>query len=87
MLTYVLGTSEKVSVSDCRTDGCGKNSECIREQAYFVCRCLPGYSSVPDKGCQRGKFSIPSLSLHNKHLHVHCIQYIGFIRSTNAVVH
>lgn len=47
--------SEKSGEVDCRTEGCGKNAECIREDAEFVCRCLPGYSGRPEVDCQRGK--------------------------------
>lgn len=42
---------------DCRTQGCGKNAECIREQAFFVCRCLPGTSGQPNLECTRGEFT------------------------------
>lgn len=40
---------------DCRTEGCGKNAECIREQAFFVCRCPPGMNGIPEKECYRGE--------------------------------
>lgn len=49
------GTSDNTTKTDCRTEGCGKNSECIREQAFFVCRCLPGFSGAPEIGCLRGE--------------------------------
>lgn len=59
MFTFFLclGSIEK-STPDCRTEECGDNSECIREHAFFVCRCLPGFAGTPDKGCQRGKSSL-----------------------------
>lgn len=64
------GSSEK-SVSDCRTEGCTPNSECIREQAFFVCRCLPGYIGDPKEGCQRGKYSYSKSScFFFNHLHI-----------------
>lgn len=40
---------------DCRTQGCGKNAECIREQAEFVCRCPPGTKGLPNIECVRGE--------------------------------
>lgn len=55
MGNVISGTSDNTTKTDCRTEGCGKNSECIREQAFFVCRCLPGYSGVPEIGCIRGE--------------------------------
>ncbi|CAH1986493.1 unnamed protein product [Acanthoscelides obtectus] len=45
-------SSERSSV-DCRTEGCGKHAECIREQALFVCRCLPGYTGNAEQDCER----------------------------------
>lgn len=49
-------------VVDCRTLGCGKNAECIREQAEFVCRCPPGTKGLPNIECQRGE-STPVITL------------------------
>lgn len=51
---FYSGTAER-GVVDCRTEGCGQNAECIREQAFFVCRCLPGTSGRPEVECRRGK--------------------------------
>ncbi|XP_026669631.1 neurogenic locus notch homolog protein 1-like, partial [Ceratina calcarata] len=39
------------SLGDCRTNGCGKGAECIRDGAIFVCRCPPGTSGSPDVEC------------------------------------
>lgn len=50
----ILGSQDR-SALDCRTEGCGKNAECIREQAFFVCRCKPGYSGEPETECRKGK--------------------------------
>lgn len=67
-----LGTIEERHVVDCRTDGCGKNAECIREQAFFVCRCLPGHTGRPEVGCQRGKKTLmltPILNCYSQTLY------------------
>lgn len=53
---------------DCRTQGCGKNAECIREQAEFVCRCPPGTKGLPNVECRRGE-SAPLIPLIMIFLH------------------
>ena len=40
---------------DCRTVGCGKNAECIRDGTEFVCRCPPGTTGSPNVECATGK--------------------------------
>lgn len=41
--------------TDCRTEGCGKNAECIREGAAFVCHCLPGTTGRAEVECRSGR--------------------------------
>lgn len=75
---------------DCRTEGCGKNAECIREDAFFVCRCLPGFSGRPDVECQSGE-SLPEKLYCLKTITIiyviffNCIQYKKAFRSNNAI--
>jgi hypothetical protein len=49
-----IGTIDRTP-TDCRTEGCGKNAECIREGAVFVCRCLPGTTGRPEVECHSGR--------------------------------
>lgn len=51
---FSTGTIERTP-TDCRTDGCGKNAECIREGAAFVCRCLPGTAGRAEVQCYSGR--------------------------------
>jgi len=50
----LIGSSDR-DLGDCRTNGCGKNAECIRDGAIFVCRCPPGTSGSPDIECTTGR--------------------------------
>lgn len=54
MSAFATGTIERTP-TDCRTDGCGKNAECIREGAAFVCRCLPGTAGRAEVECYSGR--------------------------------
>lgn len=56
-LCNFLGAQER-SVIDCRTKGCGKNGECLREGAEFVCRCIPGTEGDADVECQTSEYLI-----------------------------
>lgn len=56
MPVFSTGTVERTP-TDCRTDGCGKNAECIREGAAFVCRCLPGTAGRAEVECYSGRTS------------------------------
>lgn len=47
------GSADK-SALDCRTIGCGKGAECIRDGPIFVCRCPPGSTGSPDVECKTG---------------------------------
>lgn len=87
------------SLADCRTDGCGKNAECIRENAFFVCRCLPGHSGRPEIGCQWGKmimmltintilFIIRAVIVHILMITLYTVLpllFLAFCCSTNAI--
>lgn len=85
-LLLLLGTAER-GVVDCRTEGCGKNAECLREHAFFVCRCLPGTSGRPEIECFRGKSPIfntltPIHVLHTLYnIDNNLMQYIGLMPS------
>lgn len=68
---------------DCRTEGCGKNAECIREQAVFVCRCPPGTTGRANIECTRGE-STPINSTNATLTYV--VYSIKAYRSTNAFV-
>lgn len=63
LIVLNVGTEQR-SVVDCRTEGCGKGAECIRELAVFVCRCPPGTAGDASVECRRGKFLNPYLFLH-----------------------
>lgn len=52
MLIVYFPGSQKRSVIDCRTNGCGKNGECLREGAEFVCRCIPGTEGDANIECK-----------------------------------
>ena len=54
MYLHLAGSVER-SPTDCRTEGCGKNAECIREGAVFVCRCPPGTTGRAEVECVPGK--------------------------------
>jgi hypothetical protein len=51
---FNAGTVDRTP-TDCRTEGCGKNAECIREGAVFVCRCLPGTTGRAEVECHSGR--------------------------------
>lgn len=68
-----VGTVER-QPGDCRTLGCGRGAECLREGAVFVCRCPPGTVGKPEVECRPGRTTIYSLFLFsqiNPHIHTH----------------
>lgn len=80
------GTAQRGPV-DCRTEGCGKNAECIREQAFFVCRCPPGTSGQPNIECHRGELN-PHNITNTINIYMKCIQYKkAFIAELMQLLH
>lgn len=67
---YIVPGAQERSVIDCRTKGCGKNGECLREGAEFICRCIPGTEGDADIECHTSEYLFtylltPCINAHN----------------------
>lgn len=70
-MLFLFCIGKQVKTEDCRTSGCGKGAECVRDQLGFHCQCPPGAGEDCFRGIYKPVVNIlTSLITNNNFNHV-----------------